>query len=36
MNWVDNEIGDSGAMMISELLKINSSLTALFLGGDEK
>ena len=31
-----NDIGDEGAGMISEALKINSTLTELNLGGDEK
>ena len=34
--WIDNEIGDEGAKSISESLKINTSLTTLDLGGDEK
>ena len=34
--WIDNRIGDKGAKAISESLKINSSLTTLLLGGDEK
>ena len=33
--WTEYEIGDSGAKMISEALKINSTLTQLNLGGDE-
>ena len=36
-NKVDNKIGDSGARMISEVLKCNSTLTTLNLTcGDEK
>ena len=31
-----NEIGDEGAKTISESLKINTSLTSLDLGSDEK
>ena len=31
-----NNIGDSGAMMISEVLKSNSTLTELNLRGSEK
>ena len=34
--WIDNQIGDEGAKTISESLKINTSLTSLNLGGDEK
>ena len=34
--WTDNNIGDEGARMISEGLKCNSTLTTLYLGGDEK
>ena len=33
--WTDNNIGDEGARMISEALKINSTLTKLSLGGDD-
>ena len=33
--WIDNAIGDSGAEMISETLKCNSSLIELDLSGDE-
>ena len=33
--WTDNNIRDSGARMISELLKTNTTLTSLNLGGDE-
>ena len=31
-----NEIGDKGAMYISESLKTNTTLTKLYLGGDDK
>ena len=34
--WIDNEIGDEGAKAIGESLKINTSLTELYLGSDEK
>ena len=34
--WTDNRIGAEGARMISEGLKINSTLTELNLYGDEK
>ena len=34
--WTDNDIGAEGAGMISEALKINSTLTELNLGGDER
>ena len=34
--WIDNEIEDEGAKTISESLKINTSLTELYLNGDEK
>ena len=34
--WIDNWIGDYGAKTISESLKINTSLTQLNLGCDEK
>ena len=34
--WTDNDIGDSGAIMISESLKTNTTLTKLYLSGDEK
>ena len=34
--WTDNKIGDSGARMISELLKANCTLTTLDLSGDEQ
>ena len=33
--WTGNEIGDSGANKISESLKVNTTLTALYLGSDE-
>ena len=33
--WTDNAIGDEGARMISESLKTNTTLTILYLGGDE-
>ncbi len=36
MKKIDNNIGESGARMISEVLKSNSTLTKLNLGGDEK
>ena len=34
--WTGNNIGESGAKMISESLKTNTSLTTLYLSGDEK
>ena len=34
--WTDNNIGESGARMISESLKTNTTLTYLDLTGDEK
>ena len=34
--WIDNGIGTEGAETISESLKINTSLTELYLGGDDK
>ena len=34
--WIDNQIGSEGTKRISESLKINTSLTELNLGGDEK
>ena len=34
--WTDNNIGEEGARMISEALKINSSLTDLNLYCDAK
>ena len=33
--WIENKIGNSGAGMICEALKCNSSLTQLNLSGDE-
>ena len=33
--WTENNIGDEGARMISEALKINTTLTGLYLGGNE-
>ena len=33
-NWTDNNIGDEGASKISESLKINTTLTQLYLWGD--
>ena len=36
IKMIDNEIGDEGAKRISESLKINTSLTSLNLGGNEK
>ena len=33
--WTDNNIGNEGARMISEVLKRNSTLTKLDLGGDK-
>ena len=36
MKLIDNNIGDSGAKMISEVLKSNSILTILDLFGDGK
>ncbi len=33
--WTTNELGDEGASKISESLKVNNTLTALDLGGDE-
>ena len=33
---IDNNIELEGAMMISEALKSNSTLTRIWLGGDEK
>ena len=35
MIWTGNNIGETGARMISELLKTNTTLTILDLGGDE-
>ena len=34
--WTGNNIGDSGAIMISESLKTNTTLTELNLSGDKK
>ena len=34
--WTDNNIGDEGAVRISELLKTNTTLTKLYLKGDDK
>ena len=34
--WIDNEIEDEGAKSISESLKINTSLTTLYLESDKK
>ena len=34
--WIANGIGDEGAKSISESLKINTSLTELYLWGEEK
>ena len=34
--WIDNQIGDEGTKTISESMKINTSLTILDLGSDEK
>ncbi len=34
LEWTDNEIGPEGAIMISEILKINTTLTKLDLRGD--
>jgi len=33
--WTGNAIGDEGASNISESLKVNTTLTELYLGGDE-
>jgi len=33
--WTDNKIGHEGASNISESLKVNTTLTELYLGGDE-
>ena len=32
----DNKIGDEGAKAMSEMVKVNSSLTTLDLGGEEE
>ena len=34
--WIDNQLGYEGAKAISESLKINTLLTSLNLGCDEK
>ena len=34
--WTGNNIGAEGARMISESLKTNTTLTELYLAGDEK
>ena len=34
--WIDNKIGDEGVRMISEALKINSTLTELYLKSDKQ
>ena len=34
--WTGNNIGDEGAKKISESLMINTTLTRLNLGGDDK
>ena len=36
VKWTGNNIGAEGARMISEGLKSNSTLTTLYLSGDEK
>ena len=36
MKWTANKIGDSGAMKISEALMTNTTLTTLYLRGDDK
>ncbi len=36
MKWIDNEIGNEGVKILSEVLKINTSLTSLNLERDEK
>ena len=33
--WTVNDIGDEGAIKISESLKTNTALTSLYLGGDK-
>ena len=35
MKWTGNDIGDEGARMISEALKINTTLTSLYLWSDD-
>lgn len=32
----DNGIGNEGAKALSEMLKVNTTLTTLYLGGDEE
>ena len=32
----DNEIGDEGAKAMSEMLKVNTTLSTLYLGGEEQ
>ena len=32
----DNRIGDEGAKSMSEVLKVNTTLATLYLGGEEK
>jgi len=34
--WIGNYIGDEGASKISETLKVNTTLTELYLNGDEQ
>ena len=34
MKWTDNDIGDEGAMKISESLMTNTTLTILYLSDD--
>ncbi len=34
--WTDNHIGESGATAISESLKTNTTLTILWLSGDDE
>ena len=36
MKWTGNKIGESGGMKIGEALMTNSTLTALYLDGDDK
>ncbi len=36
MKWIGNEIGNEGAQILSEAMKINTSLTSLDLRSDEK
>ena len=35
MKWTDNKIGNEGAAKISELLMTNTTLTKLYLCGDD-